>query len=129
MPATYDITLPTSKDRARNQLGDIDMSAPLRMDEEILSQIALYGETGGIAKLARSLAAEYAQQPVSINAQGVGVSWSERVKTWLDLAARLEAALAADQSQANSTFKTIKPTREGPALSEYTRPRWPLSWW
>lgn len=101
MTATYDNTLPTPKDKARNILGDIDAANALRQDEEYNSQISLFGYDQAIVNMARSLAAEYSQQPVSFSGGGISVNWSERVKTWLAIA----DAYAVNVKQVKNTIK------------------------
>lgn len=126
MSASYDNTLPTAIDRMRHSLGDTDMTAPLRQDETYEALLATYSETEATAVMAEALAAEYAQQPVRITDEGTTVDWSDRVKTWLALAARLRAALAETASTVGNTLRTVRPRRydDWEEQSEYVRPQW-----
>jgi hypothetical protein len=133
MAATYDSNLPTPKDRMRHSLGDTDVTAPLRGDETYTALLAAYSETEATAVLAEALAAEYAQLPASFGAGGTTFSWSDRVKTWLALAARLRTALAETAGTVSNQLHTIQPRRgdwwgrgwDGDEeRSEYVRPIW-----
>lgn len=129
MTATYDPTLPTSKDRARSLLGDIDVSDgganALRTDEAIVAVIAANGEQLGTAVLAEGLAAEYAQLPDSLSTGGTSFSWRERVKYWRDLAARIRTQLASDAAAAANNLLVATPFRGDEPEAEYLRPvRW-----
>ncbi|OJW05789.1 MAG: hypothetical protein BGO39_05015 [Chloroflexi bacterium 54-19] len=127
MGATYDSQLPTAKDRMRHSLGDIDMTAPLRDDETYAAILTKYGETEGTAVMAEALAAEYAQQPDQVTDDGTTVTWRDRVKTWLELAARLRKALADTAAQSDSALQSVRPQRyddRWEERSEYARPGW-----
>lgn len=129
MAATYDNSLPTAKDRIRNQLADIDMAAPLRPDEEYLAAIANAGSVTNAEALAtlfmaQSLASEYAQLPVTISDDGTTLSWPDRVKTWQAIVSRIQAEIDSTRliPGVDKTIKTVRPRRFGDdAYSEYYR--------
>jgi hypothetical protein len=91
MSFTYDETLATDLDIARFTLGDTDSANVLLSNEHITATIALYTPLNvAVALMAEGLAARYAQKPSSVGLpSGLSVSWSERVKFWLNLAKRL----------------------------------------
>lgn len=127
MAATYDENLPTAKDRMRQLLWDTDMENVLRPDEEYLARLEGYAtETEATAVMAESLAAQFAQEPDSVNTDGTAVSWRDRVKTWLELAARLRKALTEIKATASNTGRIVKPRHynDGYEHSEYRRPGW-----
>jgi len=94
---TYDSSLPTARDRMRHMLGDTDAANPLRYDESYDAMLTYFeNETLATAKMARALASEFAQKFSSVNIQGgPSITYSERVKTWLALADKLEAAVGS----------------------------------
>lgn len=118
MAATYDNTLPTAKDRMRFALGDTNVAAPLEQDETYAAALAQNGEKLGQAVMAEALAARYAQRPDSLSSDGDSITWRERVKTWLALATRLRAEVAAGIS-GGATFRL--GSRGDEAESEYVR--------
>ncbi len=127
MSSTYNLSLPTALDRIRHSLGDTDMAAPLRENETYAALLLTYSETEATAVLAEALAAEYAQQPDSISANGKSLTWKDRVKTWLELATRLRAALSASASAVTSTLRVAQVKRYGDYDyddSEYYRSTW-----
>jgi hypothetical protein len=89
---TYDSSLPTARDRIRFAVWDTDTANQLRSDETIDAMIAEFGETAATAKIARSLANQFAQMPSSVTIpNGPSVTWGERVRAWLALAQAIEA--------------------------------------
>lgn len=122
---TYDSSLPTPRDRMRHMIGDTDAKNPLRFDESYDAMLAFWeNETLATAKIARALASEFAQKFSTVNIQGgPSVSYSDRVKTWLALADKLEAAVGSSggglgTSYSGSVLKRIPSVDE----SEYKRP-------
>lgn len=127
MAAEYSDNLPTAKDRMRHILGDTDMENALRQDEEYLALLAGYAtETEATAVMAESLAAQFAQEPDSVNTDGTAVTWKDRVKTWLELATRFRNALKEIKATASSTGRIVKPRHYDDDFehSEYRRPGW-----
>jgi hypothetical protein len=117
--ATFDPTLVTAKDRLRAALGDRDMTAPLRTDEEYWAQLALTpDERLATAVMAEGLAAEYAFQPTTVSNENGTVSWAGRITAWQALAARLYAELKAS---AATGFGSARAERAGEIRSEYRR--------
>jgi hypothetical protein len=97
---TYDETLPSPKDRIRLSLGDTDGLDPLLSDETILSALDQYAGLGDLAEpattafLARSLAARFGRIPSSMTIPGgPSLTYGDRVKSWLELASKLEAVI------------------------------------
>ena len=91
---SYDPTSTDDLDVARRELGDIG-ATELRDDAEYDALIAAYGLNEAIARLAASLAAEYARKPDRVTlSNGLSVAWSERVQSWLALAARYRGLVA-----------------------------------
>lgn len=124
---TFDSSLPTARDRIRDLLGDTDATNPLRWDETYDANLVYYGDSEAtvIAKMARSLASQFAQNPSSVSIPGgPSVSWSSRVSTWLDLAKRFESSAEAGGG-ANSYSDTVLD-RDGltPSDNEYRRSVW-----
>lgn len=82
-------TAQTPKDRVRKVLGDtaVDGSHWLLSDEEILADLATMSYSEAVASLALSLASRFAQYPDEVDTAGNSkMKWSERVKTWRNLA-------------------------------------------
>jgi len=91
---SYDDTLPADLDKARALLGDTsnDSATELLTDDHIDAMLALYSFNTAVATMAMGLAARFAQNPSSVSLpSGLSVSWSERVKYWLGLAAQMQA--------------------------------------
>lgn len=127
MSATYSNNLPTAKDRMRQLLGDTNMANALRQDEEYLALLAGYTtETEATAVMAESLAAQFAQEPGYISTDGVTVQWSDRVKTWLELSARLRKALSELVGTSGKVGRVVKPQNynDSESAGEYVRPYW-----
>lgn len=91
MAQTYDDTLPSDRDKARSVLGITDVStAELALvSDEYIDAVLVWkdGLDGAVAFIAASLASRYAQMPTSVSSSGKSVSWGERVRNWLALAA------------------------------------------
>jgi hypothetical protein len=86
---SYDDTLPSELDKARALLGDTsnDSATELLTDDHIDAMLALQGFNAAVSWMAMELAARFAQDPSSVSLpSGLSVSWSERVKYWLNLA-------------------------------------------
>lgn len=91
---SYDDSLSTNTDKARALLGDTsnDPATELVTDDHIDAALLLYSFNGGVAFLASELASRFAQKPGSVGLPGgLSVSWADRVKTWLALAAQMRA--------------------------------------
>lgn len=117
MAFSFDLALPSAKDRIRLMLGDT-VAPGLRQDETIDQMIVAHGEAEATARLAEGLAAEYGQKPDSVGLSGDTYSWRERVKTWLELARRMRAIGAAAVSGSISAAAT----RGDEPAAEYRRP-------
>jgi hypothetical protein len=126
MAATFDQTLPTPKDRMRHLVGDTDMANPLRQDETYLALLVQYSETGATEQMAIALAAQYGQMPDTFSDDGTAVSWKDRVKTWLELAARMRTALNEMDAKTGAALRVIKPISycDLENETEYRRPMW-----
>ena len=129
MAWTYSNTLTTPRDRVRYLLGDTDTTAQLEQDETVNAAIVLYGEALGTATLAEGLASRFARAPDTFGADGLSVSWRERVQTWLTLASNIrsrEASLAAQALAAASAVLGgsgyLLGSRGETLTSEYVRP-------
>jgi hypothetical protein len=109
MSASYNENLPTVKDWMRLQLGDTNVDPvenALRSDEEYLAALNTEGDKiSATVFLAESLAAEFGQEPDSVDASGKAVTWKDRVKTWLALAERLRARAAGVTASAAASRK------------------------
>jgi hypothetical protein len=130
---TYDEALTLPRDRVRLRIGDTNATKPLRQDETIYALVAAVGELGAIEVLATSLATEYAQRPDSLGDNGQSISWSRRVSTWLEVAARARKEMAAleggDGDGVTSTLSAMRPVRSDVVLaSEYVREPGTFSW-
>jgi len=130
MPATYDETLLTAKDRARALLGDtavipgtstIPDDAALFSDAHILTVLALYTpfETA-VAWLADELITRFAQAPVKLSGGGESVDFSARIPAWQALAERMRAKVAA--TAAASAKTGVGVSLRGKARPDYTLP-------
>jgi hypothetical protein len=133
MAATYDQGLPTAKDRARFAVADLDVpDNALRQDENYYAVLALAGdERLGIALMAESLAAEFAQRVDSFSESGgISVRWSERVKTWLALAKTIRDAWAVDVGAGEGATVEAVAIRANGTGSEYVRAPscWGATW-
>ena len=118
---TYDPALPTSRDRVRDQLGDIDVENPIRGDEtyDAMLQEYEYDENKVIARMARAFASQFARNPSSVSIPGgPSVSWSDRVANWRQMAKDAEAAVSVTTGIVISEQRQ----RDGqPTTSEYRR--------
>lgn len=96
MASSYNPLVTTPKDKARLLLGDtgVDSNAIfLLTDEEITAFLGTVPFNEAVALLAEGLAARFAQYPDETEtAGGSKLKWTERVKTWLELAKRLRLA-------------------------------------
>lgn len=117
MAFSYDPALPGALDRIRLALGDT--TAPgLRADETIAAMVVAHGEAEATARLAEGLAAQFAQEPDALSADGQSISWRDRVKTWLELANRMRGIAAA----ALAVSASAAATRGDEPDAEYWRP-------
>jgi len=121
---SYDPGLPSAKDRVRLAVGDTDGANPLRQDETINALVLAHGEAEATAKLAEGLATQYAQQPDSVDLGGLAVTWKDRVKAWLELAARTRDEAAATAAAAGGATASLATTRGEELAAEYRRPEW-----
>ncbi len=88
----YSDTLETDLDKVRALLGDTsnDSATELLTDDHIEAMLGLYSFNAAVATMATGLAARFAQDPSSVSLpSGLSVSWSERVKYWMSLAAQM----------------------------------------
>lgn len=123
MAATYDPTEPTLKDEARSLLGDAHsgtsegaVSDPLYQDETIEARIAKYGFNEGVARLADGLCTKYGQYPDEhAEDGGVKVKWSERVRSWRELAKTLRQD-AAGQNPTRKRAVDVKTSDRSQCL-------------
>jgi hypothetical protein len=139
MATTYFATLPTAKDRMRHRLGDVDMAAPLETDETYTAMLAHYQGLGydagvaealAIATMAEALATRFAQKPGAVALpNGMNVQWSQRVATWLALAATLRRELGVAQVSGVAVAPAVVTVHvvqraAADAVAEYERPAW-----
>ena len=106
----YSDTLESDLDKVRALLGDTSNVAATELltDDHIEAMLALYAFNVAVAYMATGLAARFAQDPSSVSLpSGLSVSWSERVKYWLSLAAQMRDGGIA----ASSTAFSRTPTR------------------
>jgi hypothetical protein len=95
MSFSFSDDLFTALDRVRAAIGDRDIDAQLRSDEEIEAVLIAAGttadtveinasaEAAAAMKLAGDLYREYARKPTSYSkAGGISVSWGNRVAAW-----------------------------------------------
>jgi hypothetical protein len=124
MTATFDLALPTAKDRLRRALGDADTTAALRQDEEyaaVLTQFA-GNETAALVEMASGLATEYAQKPDSVSDEDGAITWKDRVPTWLKIAATGRADLLKAAEVVTGKAVSVAVMRDhDEAHSEYRR--------
>jgi hypothetical protein len=124
---TFDITLPTARDRMRMALGDTDPSNPIRYNETYDSMLAYWeDETIATAKMARAFASQFGRDPSSVSIPGgPSVSYASRVPTWLDLAKNLESAIGSlgGSTSSYTASKAVRPGMEPLDNEEYRR-RW-----
>lgn len=121
---TYDSSLPTARDRMRAAVGDTDASNPLRYDETYDELLTYYeDEATATAKLARSLASQFARMPSSVSIPGgPSVSYGDRVRTLLDTAKSIEAAVSTIRGTSYRSMTVSRPGMDSDAISEYRRP-------
>lgn len=123
--ATFDPSLPTDLDRMRDALGDIDVNAPMFPD---VTYEAKSVEMGGAwrlaaASMARSLASQANAKMQSFAAGGdLSVTWGDRARRWLDIAAALEAAhhAAHPPVDVDGGVYVAMPTRGEDDAAEYS---------
>lgn len=123
---TYDSSLPTARDRLRNQLGDTDPTKPLRYDETYDAMLTYWGdEATATAKMARSFASQFGRNPSSVSVPGgPSVSYSDRVKTWLDIATAIEKVIPAGGVNGGGYAQAVATRpgmNDGTQPSEYCR--------
>lgn len=124
---TYDSALPTTRDEARLRLGDTSGTPTTSPATEYLPDAtynavieALTDWRLAAASLARSLAARAINQPSSFAAQGdMSVSWTDRAKRWLEIAAALEAEVSSESSTLGTVYTITAPFLTG---GEYADP-------
>lgn len=112
-------------------LGDtvvIPNTSALLPDETYLSLIEQNGETMAIVLAAESLASRYGQEPDAVTTvAGTQVRWGDRVKTWLEVAARFRRIAASEVAAAlppawGGVASAVRPGETlGPRNGEYTR--------
>lgn len=82
--------------RARRILGDtgVDGGVELLTDDEINAELSELSFNPAVANLALGLASRFGQFPDEVDTAGATkMKWSERVKTWRELAARLSSTV------------------------------------
>lgn len=119
MPATYDPALIATNilHYARAQFRDVGglqgttVTLPLLQDEEYSGFVARFGEVEGLAKLAESLAANFAQK-VSKYAQagGIDVAWPNRPDFYLKLALNIRTYGVGDGASGLYAGRPVTPT-------------------
>lgn len=100
--ATFDPALRGDLDRMRDALGDTSTDAPLASDFTYMSLLADYGQVWKLAAaaMARRFAAQATPRMNAFSKAGsVSLNWGDRPKSWLAIAAALEASHAADTVQ------------------------------
>lgn len=118
---TYDPRLISPVDRIRFAVGDTDPTAPLRQDESIDALVVLHGETVATAKVARSIASEFARQPSNLTIPGgPGISYAQRVTSLQDLAKSIEGGGGASGATAGPATDTVLTRGWDAGESEYT---------
>lgn len=128
---TYDPSLPTPRDRMREAVGDTDPTNPLRYDATYDALLTYWqDEPTATAKLARALAVQYGRQASSVSVPGgPSVSYSDRVKTWLDVAKAIESVVpsASDSEPTYSASIASRPGMDAEPQREYRRglEEWP----
>jgi hypothetical protein len=116
---TYDPRLISPVDRIRFAVGDTDPLAPLRQDESIDALVLLHGETLATAKVARSIASEFARQPSNLTIPGgPGISYASRVTSLQDLAKSIEGG--ASGATAGPAVDAVLDRGWDAGESEYT---------
>jgi len=116
---SYDPLLPTARDRVRSQIGDTGAGGWLLADETIDAYLAVYPESTATAKIARSLASQFARLPTSVAIPGgPSISWSARVGAWQQLAASIEGALGGAAGSLTS-LTLSRPGMDLDSTSEY----------
>lgn len=123
--ATFNPALLTDLDRMRDALGDTDVTAPMFPDVTYDARLVEMGQAWRLAAaaMARSLASQANAKVQSFSeGDGVSVSWGDRARRWLDIAAALEAAHWALHAPATSagTVEVAMPTRGEVDTAEYS---------
>ena len=121
---TYDSSFPTARDRMRHALGDTDATSPLRWDESYEAMLDYWGdEATATAKMARSLANQFGRQPSSVSVPGgPSVSFSDRVRSWLDTASSIEKVVGVTGAKSDGGQRLSRGSMDGDAItSEYRR--------
>lgn len=100
MAATYDPNLGSVRDRLRFLLGDTDTGNPINPDETYDAVLAMHNnhEKRAALTLLDGMINRFAQLPNETATDGgqYRVKWTDRVKAWQELRARLAAELAAE---------------------------------
>lgn len=120
----FDPALGTALSRVRLALGDT--SAPFLVPDETVNAAlaAASRESQAIARLARALAVRYAQEPDSLSADGTSISWRERVKGWLAVAAQADAETGMAEAVIAATASLNARRAGDEPMGEYQRPTW-----
>jgi hypothetical protein len=103
---SYSASRGSDLDKARELLGGCDVSSPeaaLRSDEDFQAILDREGLHRGVAWLAATFYAEFAQQPTRITASGKSIDWSNWLKAWDELAKPLRELLAAEGQRPSPT--------------------------
>jgi hypothetical protein len=106
---SYDGTSLTDLNRARAALGDTsnNPATELLTNAEITAVITEDGYSYGVAVLAETLAARYAQKPTQVQLPGgLGVTWGERIDQWNKIAAQYRATAAQAVLEAGLVIPT-----------------------
>ncbi len=121
MSFTYDPSLRAWRDHARLALGDLDSSEPLLSDETIDAKLATFGFLEGLAQLADSLVALFAQEPdhYSEGSAGLAAQWSGRADAWRQVAADCRSGRVAVPVGASSRGLIAVDELENPDLKGF----------
>lgn len=111
---SYDPALPTTLDKIRLMVGDIDTDNEIFPDETYESRIAEYSDWRlAAAWMAESVAVAIEQDISSFSAGGdLSVSWSDRTRSLRALAIRLRQEVAADAGISLSTIVPVSLARD-----------------
>lgn len=123
MPATYDPTLPTPRDRLRRLTADTSTSAPILQDEEIDAMLATFGLREGSAQVVDAVATWCSMQPDSYEeSNGFRVSYRERARDLRSLAARIRGGeVLIDGGAASRPVGGVLASPDLVPLEDWTR--------
>lgn len=100
MAATYDPTLSSIRDRLRFTLGDTDTTNPINPDETYDAVLSIHDnhEKRAAVALLDGMITRFAQLPneTATDSGQYRVKWTDRIKAWQAMRARLEAEIIAE---------------------------------